>query len=100
MDGQNFNNQPPVYQQPTEGKPNGLSIASLVLGILGIVIGCCSGLIGLIISGVGVVLGVMGYTKSKTKLGLAGLIVSIVGCVLSVVSWIIGFAMLNALDLY
>lgn len=103
MDGQNFNNQQPVYQQstnvqPTGGKANGLSIASLVLGIVGIVVGCCSGLFGLILSVVGVVLGVLGYTKNKTKLGLAGLIVCIVACVWSVISWIIGVALLTSLE--
>ncbi len=103
MDGQNFNNQQPVYQQPAGGapvpagdKPNGMSIASLVLGIVGIVVGCCSGLFGLILGIIGVVLGVLGNKNNKTKFGTAALIVSIVACGWSIISWIIGIIFLNS----
>lgn len=101
MDGQNFNNQQPVYQQPMgvqpEGnKPHGMSIAALVLGICGIVVGCCSGLFGLILGIIGVVLGVLGNKNSKTKFGTAALIVSIVACGWSVISWIIGIIFINS----
>lgn len=108
MDGQNFNNQQPVYQQPayqqpaggapvpTGDKPNGMSIASLVLGIVGIVVGCCSGLFGLILGIIGVVLGVLGNKNNKTKFGTAALIVSIVACGWSIISWIIGIIFLNS----
>lgn len=101
MDGQNFNNQQPVYQQPMGaapegGKPHGMSIAALVLGICGIVVGCCSGLFGLILGIIGVVLGVLGNKNSKTKFGTAALIVSIVACGWSIISWIIGIIFLNS----
>lgn len=101
MDGQNFNNQQPVYQQPVGmqpegGKPSGMSIAALVLGIVGIVVGCCSGLFGLILGIIGVVLGVMGNKNNKTKFGTAALIVSIVACGWSVISWIIGIIFLQS----
>lgn len=104
MDGQNFNNQQPVFQQPVgvqpggEDKPNGMSIAALVLGICSIVVGCCSGLVGLILGIIGVVLGILGNKSNKTKLGTAGLIVAIVGSVWSIASW--GFAIwaLNKAD--
>ena len=101
MDGQNFNNQQPVYQQPMgmqpQGdKPHGMSIAALVLGICGIVVGCCSGLFGLILGIIGVVLGVLGNKNNKTKFGTAALIVSIVACGWSIISWIIGIIFLNS----
>ncbi|MGN1147525.1 MAG: DUF4190 domain-containing protein [Lachnospiraceae bacterium] len=121
MDGQNFNNgfdqqpvtpeQPvyqqtteqPVYQQPyvapvqqPENKPNGMSIAALVLGIVGIVLGCCSGIVGVICGIVGLILGILGNKKNKTKLGTAGIIVAAVAIGLSIISWIIGIVMLGS----
>lgn len=106
MDGQNFNNQQPVFQQPVGGqpmggqpagdKPSGMSIAALVLGICGIVVGCCSGLFGLILSIIGLILGILGNKNNKTKLGTAAIIVSIVACCWSIISWIIGIIFLNS----
>lgn len=100
MDGQNFNNQQPVYQQPMgmepQGdKPHGMSIAALVLGICGIVGGCCVPILGLVLGIIGVVLGVLGNKNSKTKLGTAGFVVSIVACGVSIAIWIISAVILS-----
>lgn len=100
MDGQNFNNQQPVYQQPMgaapEGeKPHGMSIAALVLGICGIVGGCCVPILGLVLGIVGIVLGVLGNKNSKTKLGTAGFILSIIACGVSIAMWVISAVILT-----
>lgn len=91
MDGQNLNNS--FEQQstaPVENKANGMSIAALVLGILGIVLGCCWGVLGVIFGAIGLVLGILGNKQSKTKLGTAGIVVSAVAIGLGLIIWIIG----------
>ncbi len=93
MDGQNFNNDfnqqdTYTYQEPVETpKASGMSIAALVLGIIGILAGCCIPLVGIICSIVGIILGVVGNKQVKTGLGIAGLVVSIIALVLSIISW-------------
>ena len=100
MDGQNFEQQPYVApaQAPDSNKTSGMSIASLVLGIVGIVAGCCSPIVGIICGVIGVILGVLGNKQNKTKLGTAGLVVSIVAIAVSVVVWIISFVILSSAE--
>lgn len=97
MDGQNLNNS--LEQQstaPVENKANGMSIAALVLGILGIVLGCCWGIVGVLCGVIGLILGILGNKQSKTKLGTAGIIVSAVAIGLSLISWIVGAVILTS----
>ena len=76
------------YQEP---KNNGMSIASLVLGIVGVVFSCCSG-IGVIPGIISFILGIISMKNIKKSQGaqkgqgmaLAGTILSIVAIVLSV----------------
>lgn len=68
---------------------SGMSIASLVLGIIGMVICCCHPIIGFICSVVGLVLGISGYRQSNTGLGIAGIIVCIIALLLNIVIWIL-----------
>ncbi len=78
-------NYPPMMQQPKEKTGKGLAIASLILGILGILC-CCIG-IGALFGLVGMILGILAIRKadSSTKgLAIAGLIVSIIGLLLGV----------------
>lgn len=98
--------QPPVnYPQPgPEGfqsvpvpkKTNGLATAGMILGILGVVLGCCG--VGLIFGIVGAILSVMALNKiGKTGEGgkgmaIAGIICSAVGILLGgymVISFIV-----------
>ncbi len=46
--------QPPVEEGPS--KANGLQVAGLILGILGIVTCCCYGIVGFIFSVIGLIL--------------------------------------------
>lgn len=82
MNYQNYNQSP--YTPPYQNKPqpNGMSIASLVLGILGCTI--CCGYGGLIMGIVGLILGIIGNNKVKTSLGIAGIVVSSVAIFLSI----------------
>jgi hypothetical protein len=60
-----------------------MSIASLVLGILGIVLGFFG--IGIVPAILGLIFGCVSLKKCKSGLGIAGLVCSIVGIVISVV---------------
>lgn len=73
-----------------------MSIAALVLGILGIVLGCCWGIVGVLCGVIGLILGILGNKQSKTKLGTAGIIVSAVAIGLSLISWIVGAVILTS----
>lgn len=85
MDSGNFNNiynnpNSPYYGpqgpvRPPESAPHGLSIASLVLGIIGIVL-CCIFYLAIIFGVIGLILGIAGYAVRKTKFGIAAIIVS------------------------
>lgn len=58
------------------GESKGLEIATLVFGILAIVICCCNGLFGL----VGVILGIIAFAKGKRSgIAIAGFVCSVLG---------------------
>ena len=112
MDGQNFNNEQGSDQNNTNtqddfqndyNQNNGyqnanvnnvsadqassdsrtLEIVGLVMGILGIVLGCCYG-IGIIFAIVGLICSIIAMKRNKSGLAIAGLVCSIVGALLSV----------------
>lgn len=105
MDGQNFQNeqntaveetqvnnsyyqdytsnvQPVHVEQPKEKKSSGLAIASLVLGIISIVMGCCGS--GFPFSIGGIICGAIANKQEKDGMAKSGLICSIIGLVLSI----------------
>lgn len=86
MDNMNLQNN--GMNQP--GKADGMGIASLVLGIVSIVMSCCITYIGLGCGIVGVILGVMSNQKNKNGITTAGIVCSIIGIVLSIILIIIG----------
>lgn len=125
MDGQNFqNNQdntqestpvsnyqdntasvqnqvPPVTAPEAPKQTNALAIVSLVMGILSIVLGCCTGWIGIIFSIAGIICAVFANKQGKTGLATAGMVCSIVGIVIAIlitiVSVIFGAALATSL---
>ncbi|MCM1056390.1 MAG: DUF4190 domain-containing protein [Firmicutes bacterium] len=77
--------QPPQNDGPN--KANGLQIASLVLGILGIPGCCCYGVVGLLCGIVGLVLAMMGNKQNRgSGIGIAGLVCSIVSIFLGILA--------------
>lgn len=78
MDGQNFENGNNVGNKET----NALAIVSLILGILSILLGCCTGWIGALFGVGGIICAVFANKQGKTGLAKAGLICSIIGIVL------------------
>lgn len=92
------------YQQPVnngaDNKANGLQIAGLVCGILGICGACCYAVPGLIFSIIGLICSILGNKKNKHGIGVAGLVCSIVGLIFSVamaIYW--GFCFVLALQM-
>ncbi len=113
MDGQNFENEVEnvvenevenveVTANPApEKKTDGLAIASLVLGILSIILVCCNTYAAIIAGIVSIVLAILSKKNNgKSGMSTAGLICSIVGIVLAIVMIIlaiIGLAFLQSI---
>jgi len=83
-------NMQPQYEVPQQNRKKGLSITSLILGIIAVILCCCFGWIpGL----VGLILGIIALVKEPSGKGLAipGVILSAISIVLSLGSILIGF---------
>lgn len=70
-------------------KANGMQIASLVLGILGIPGCCCYGIVGLLCGIVGLILAIVGNKQNKgSGVGIGGLVCSIISIALGILGTI------------
>ena len=98
MDSQNLYNDYDQQNAPQPNKANGMSIASLIVAIVGILLGCCWGIVGVICGIVALVLGIMGNKKNKSGVGTAGIVVSIICIVLSIISAILGVIIMASLE--
>ena len=84
-------NQYTQYQQPyspyQQGRKqdNGMAIASMICGIVGLTLSCCMGLLGVAVAVVGLVLGILVLRNHKDGKNMA-----IAGIVLSGISLLIG----------
>lgn len=81
-----------VYGEADAPKTPGASVASLVLGILGILFSCCCG-VGCLFGIIGLILAIVGNKDHKTGVGTGGLVCSIIAIVLSILAVISTFAM-------
>lgn len=79
---------------PSEEKKStsGLAVASMVCGILSIVFACCIPYMGIILSIVGLVLGIVSQKKQKNGFSLAGIITSAFGLAFGIIALIIVIA--------
>ena len=76
------------YASPQES--NGKSVASLVLGIVG-VIAWCLPILGLPVGVIGLIMGIQGYNRSNAKgMAMAGIVLSIICLVLTIINSSIG----------
>lgn len=88
MDGQNF---PNTYEANYDKKPvNGFAIAGMVIGILSLVLCCCSEYIGLVLGILAIIFSIIAKKQGPSGMATAGLICGIIALVLSVVSYYIG----------
>ena len=94
----------PVVEAPVveaaPAKKDGMTIAALILGIAGLALallcGCCGcAYVPLVVSIVGLVLGIIAFKKAKdagaeNKMALVALILSAAGCLVSLIGIILG----------
>lgn len=80
-----FDNNTSMYQEPQQNGGKGMAIASMILGIVSIVLSCVW-YISVPAAIVGIVLGVM-HNKKSGKCGMttAGIVCSAIGLVLTIV---------------
>lgn len=79
--------QAPPQQDRPEGA-NGLQIASLILGILGIPGCCCYGVVGLLFGIIGLILALIGNKKNRSAIGIGGLVCSIIAILFGIIGTI------------
>ena len=92
-------NNYPYNNQPTK-QNNGLSIASLVLGIVGIV-ACCIPIIGIPVNVTGLILGIVGMKKGGKGMAIAGIILCSIFLVLTIANSALGvYINMNYRDAY
>lgn len=80
-----------------ENKSNGMAVASLVLGIIGLVCLFFLPVLTIILSIVGLVLAIMGKKKNPSGVATAGLVLNIIGLVLSVIIFVACTACVGAI---
>lgn len=88
------NGMPTNDNQPQKPPAQGLSIASLVLGIVGFV-ACCLPLLGYPVTITGLVLGIVAKTKGAGGMAIAGIVLCIITFVLTLINSI-GGVLLNS----
>ena len=90
----NNDNMYNVVPTPAQGGP-GLAIASMVLGICGVVFGCCFYWLAFILGVIGLILGAVALAK-KTRgrgMAIAGLVLSIITIAFGVIGLVCGAAL-------
>lgn len=79
-------------QQPPQEEKKGMSIASMVLGIVGLIAWCIP-IIGGPVGVVGLILGIVGMKKGGKGMAIAGIIMSVITIILAVINAIAGAAL-------
>lgn len=81
-----------------EQRNNGKSVASLVLGIIGVVVGFFGGWawIGAILGIIGLILGVLGKKEAPNGMATAGIVLSIIAIALGLIVTIACYAYVAA----
>lgn len=82
-----------------EQKSSGLSIASMVCGIVGLVLSCCVPYLPLILGIVGLVLGAISLRKQAGGKGMAiaGIVCSIITLIPAILMLVMGASLLSTL---
>ncbi len=93
MENQEFQNYGQVYNQMNDGGSapsggKGLAVASLVLGIVGAVMGCCFYIVGIGCGIAAIVMGAIAKKKGQRGMATAGLILGIIATVIYAGAWI------------
>lgn len=96
---QYYNGEEPVYERQS-GARKGFAIASMVLGIIGLVGSCCSmmtlGILSLLLGVVGLIFGILGLKSQGKGMAIAGIVMACLNLVIGVLLLIM---MLVSMDL-
>ena len=80
----------PQQSGPDFARNDSKAMASLVFGILTMIIGCCCPLVALFTGGAGITLGVMSWNAANRALAVAGVACSAIGLGIALINGIIG----------
>lgn len=97
MDNQNYNQN--YNQMPAQQGGSGLAIASMVLGIVALVLSCCIYFVSIPCALIGLILGAVALSKKTPGKGMAiaGLVCSIISIIPAVIVIIYGSSLVAAL---
>ncbi len=88
----------PVYEHQS-GARKGFAIASMVLGIIGLVSSCCSlitfGVLNLLLGVVGLILGILGLKSQGKGMAIAGIVMAALNLIIGVLLLIIMVASMS-----
>ena len=86
------NNGQPAYEHTSDAR-RGFAIASLVMGIVGLVGTCCSmmtfGVLNLLLGVVGLIFGILGLKSQKKGMAIAGIVMAALNLIIGVLLLIV-----------
>ena len=86
------NNSQPIYEHQSSGR-RGFAIASLVMGILGLVGTCCStmtfGVLNLLLGIVGLIFGILGLKSQSKGIAIAGIVMAALNLIIGILLLIV-----------
>lgn len=83
---------------PEQKGGNGLAIASMILGIVSLVLCCCGSYVTLVLAIAGLACGIVALTKRSSGYAIAGVITSAIGIIFGIVGIVISFNSTNIED--
>lgn len=92
-----YQQEPGQLQNNGNGQKDTLAVVSLVLGIVSLVVCCCSGLFSVPFGIGGIICAALSKKNGKSGMATAGLVCSIIGVVFGILSTILGVLMFVAL---
>lgn len=96
MDMNGMNAQPVFTEEVAPKKSKGLSITSMILGILALVLSCCVPYLPIFLSVAAIILAIMALAKKQGLKGMAiaGLICAIIALIPALITAIFGAALM------
>ncbi|MCC8168260.1 MAG: DUF4190 domain-containing protein [Clostridiales bacterium] len=86
------NAMPNQQGMPPQKQGNGMAVASLVLGIIGIVACCCSWIFGAVLGILAIVFGVKGRQQDPgNSMATAGMVLGVISLILAAVNVVVAF---------